>query len=158
MKLPEFATALTRAESKLIETIAGLTRGYCVSGVIGATPTHHGRFAVRIISPNPVDASFWSAHTFPAMAWRASLSGAFRSREEAQTFVMLIVSGLPLKPAPLEPGQPVAGEIIQLRIANVNEITPQTYGEDNEPKPWAWVSTINLDVVFLTGSRDISDE
>lgn len=153
--LPEFSGALTKAEANLLETVAPLVRGVCGAGIISETPTRHESFAVRITKPDPADESFWSAHEFPCMAWKAVLVGAFRTREAAQRFLMLVIAGLPIINAATAQGVPVAGAIQKLRISSIEEIVPVEYTEENEPKPWAWTSTINLDIVFLTGSRDV---
>lgn len=154
---PEFALALTRAEAALFEVVSGLARPVCgrVKGRIGADPVAHDSFALQMTAPNPADASFWSAHAFPALPYGARVVGAFRTREAAQRFIMLLVGGLPVRTSEPASGEPVAGSLQQVRVSDVGEVDQTTYEGDNVPAPWAWTVTVGLDVVFRTGSRTV---
>ena len=154
---PEFALSLTRAEAALFEVMSGIVRPVCgrIAGRIGPDPVAHDSFALQMTAPSPADAAFWSAHAFPVLPYGARVVGAFRTREAAQRFIMLLVGGLPVRISEPVEDEPVAGSLQQIRVSDVGEVERTPYEGDDVPAPWAWTVTVGLDVVFRTGSRTV---
>ena len=154
---PEFALSLTRAEAALFEVMSGIVRPVCgrTAGRIGPAPVAHDSFALQMTAPSPADAAFWSAHAFPVLPYGARIIGAFRTREAAQRFIMVLVGGLPVRTSEPVEDEPVAGSLQQVRVSDVGEVEQTPYEGDGRPAPWAWTVTIGLDVVFRTGLRTV---
>ncbi len=154
MNMPEFSHALARAETNVLSIIGRITQPVVSSlPIIGTTPPRHGTAAVRMTVPRIDDQAFWTTLSCPILAWGAVAVGAFRQREDAQCFVMLMAGVLPLHLAK-DAAIPLAGQLSMMRISGIGEVQQTMFNDENEPRPWAWTVAISMDVVFFTGSRD----
>lgn len=153
--LPEYIVSWETAEKNALELLLAATKPVLanVGGGIGEAPSRFGAFSFRITAPDPNDyannAAFWDAHSFPAIASKAEVMGAFKTREEAQRFTMALVFDLPRKVMKAPEGLPDAGFVQQLRINSLGEVRLDAIGDGQT----AWTVTHVLDIVFLTGAK-----
>lgn len=152
------ATAPTTFEKSLAEAEAEAFRVLCSalasepgrSAFLGDEPPHAESWSFRFTSPVATDASYWSAHDFPVMAYGAVAVYAGRNRAAAQAWVMGIVKALPVFDS---------GNLRKLRISNVGPVVADAVQYPNETKPWqVWRATVEFDAEFLTGGKTRQEE
>ncbi len=138
-----FETALTEAEAEAFAYLAEATK--TVPGktaLLAHNPGVADAWTFELTTPL-AEASLWSAHDLPGIAWQAIAVARFRNRDRAQRWLMQLIQALPLAES---------GVLIMLRVRAAGEIGLDDFVVQKRVLR-LWTVVVTMDAVFRTGGK-----